>query len=83
MYTMDINKILTEIYYDPEEGLIAPYRLYQKVKKKHKITLKQVKEWLKKQEVAQVEKGSKKKEYMKITGPLHSFQADLLLQSAV
>jgi hypothetical protein len=74
---MDINKILTKIYYDPEEGLIAPYRLYQKVKK-HSITFRQVKDWVKQQEVAQVEKGPKKKEYYKITGPLNSFQADLL-----
>ena len=42
------------------------------------ITLKQVQAFLNDQEVAQVEKGPKKKEFMHITGPLYSYQADLL-----
>ena len=75
-----INQLLTEIYCNPLEGLMGVTNLYRKAKKKLKtITLKQVKNWYKRQGTTQIHYRKKKKiSYLPIfsykTG---TFQADL------
>ena len=57
-----IDKVLTEIYYNPLEGLVGVTNLYRKAKKKLKsITMKQVKEWYKRQSTTQIHYRTKKK----------------------
>jgi pyrroloquinoline quinone (PQQ) biosynthesis protein C len=48
-----IMEELSKLYYDPKVGLISAEKLYQKVKH-YGFSLKDVKEFLKKQELAQI-----------------------------
>ena len=63
-------------FYDPRTGLISAQRLYEKVKGKY--TLQQVKDWVAKQEVSQLQKDVRvPREGLKITGDMGDYQADL------
>ena len=60
------DKIKTA-YYNPETGLISATKLYQKVKKQG-VTMQQIKDFMRKQETAQLLKPvSKQKYYFPIT----------------
>tara|TARA_B110000003_G_C16372502_1_gene427116 strand:- start:38 stop:499 length:462 start_codon:yes stop_codon:yes gene_type:complete len=63
-----IEKVLTEIYYDPLEGLMGINSLYKKTKKVIKtIKLKDVQSWYKKQATTQVHyRQTKKINYLPI-----------------
>lgn len=59
----DTEKYVKELFYNPKFGLVSPAKLYKKVKENgYKITLKQIQEFVDKQEVAQVFKEDKKPE---------------------
>ena len=71
---------LKEIYYNPQTGLISANKLYQKVKQDG-VTLKQVKDYINKQETAQLLKPVvKPKMYFPITsfGPYQHLQCDIM-----
>lgn len=75
-----MDDILRKFYYDPELGLISANKLHQKVKE-HGITLKQTKDFIKKQETAQLYKPAvKQKIYFPITSyePHQHIQLDIL-----
>ena len=77
---MEVNKILQQAYYDPSTGLISAQKLYQKLKVQG-VTLKQVQDFLKKQEVVQLLKPAvKPKVYFPITSfePREHLQIDLM-----
>ena len=77
---MEVNKILQQAYYDPSTGLISAQKLYQKLKVQG-VTLKQVQDFLKKQEVVQLLKpAAKPKVYFPITSfePREHLQIDLM-----
>ena len=62
-----MDDILRKYYYDPELGLISANKLCQKVKE-HGITLKQVKEFVSKQQTAQLYKpATKERKFFPIT----------------
>ena len=59
----DTEKYIKELYYNPKFGLTSPEKLYKKIKENgYKITLKQVKEFINKQEIAQVFNDDKRPE---------------------
>ena len=71
---------LKEIYYNPTTGLISAAKLYHKVKNQG-ITLKQVKDFIKSQEIGQLYKPvTKEKVYFPISShkPYEHLQIDLL-----
>ena len=77
---MDANKIIQETYYNPLTGLISANKLYQKLKDQG-ITLKQIQEFLKKQETSQLYKPvTKKKIFFPIVAyePNENVQCDLM-----
>ena len=69
---------LTKIYYDPKTGYSGALELYRRAKKVNAtMTLKRVKEFLAKQETAQVFKGTnKKKTHLHIEARRGSYQID-------
>ena len=69
-------ELLRKKYYDPKSGFISASKLYEKVKSKG-VTLKQVEDWLNKQESVQTQKEVRKKEGFKIVGERGDWQADL------
>lgn len=73
------KKLLSKLYYDPEEGFISQNKLYKKAKLINpKITHKDVKEFFKNNEVVQIHTIKKKtKEKLPIIGVIGHFQADL------
>ena len=77
-----MNKLLKEIYYNPSSGFIGENKLYKRAKEKdNKITLKNVKEFLKQQATAQITKEVKRnKNYNTIISPsIHNnYQIDLM-----
>lgn len=81
-----MEKLLREIYYNPETGYVSAPILYKRAKEKNdKVTLAQVNEWLGKQRVAQLHKPAKK---VKSVGAIISrhlnqrWQADLIDMSS-
>ena len=51
----NVDTFISNIYYDPEKGLMGVDKLYKKLKAiNKKITLKQVKNWLKNQATYQI-----------------------------
>ena len=71
------NQILYDTYYNPRTGYINASQLYKKIKHTG-ITLKQVQEWLKKQESVQItHQKSQNSGGIPITGKPNSYQADL------
>ena len=77
---MEVNKFLQQAYYDPSTGLMGAQKLYQKLKVQG-VTLKQVQDFLKKQEVVQLLKPAvKSKVYFTITSfePHEHLQIDLM-----
>jgi hypothetical protein len=80
------NNLLTQLYYDPEEGFQSAINLRKqyninKPKDEKNITLKTVKDWLSKQEVNQRGKKTKKSQLQSYIapGPLFQFQVDLIV----
>lgn len=69
------TKILTDLYYDPKQGLTHAKKLHDKVK--DTMTLKTVREFINKQSLGQLYSQSNKKSFYPITAPPHSYQADL------
>ena len=58
----DVDTFISKIYYDPEKGLMGVDKLYKKLKAiNKKITLKQVKNWLKNQATYQIHYSKHKK----------------------
>ena len=58
----DVDTFISKIYYDPEKGLMGVDKLYKKLKKLNKkVTLKQVKNWLKNQATYQIHYSKHKK----------------------
>jgi len=54
---MNTEKILKELYYDPSSGMLSLQKLYHKTKELgYKITQKQIKDFLEKQETHQLHK---------------------------
>ena len=81
-----MEKLLREIYYNPETGYVSAPILYKRAKEKtDKVTLAQVNEWLGKQRIAQLHKPAKK---VKSVGAIISrhlnqrWQADLIDMSS-
>lgn len=71
---------IKEAYYDPTTGLISASKLYRKLKDQG-ISLKQIQDFLKKQEISQLYKPiTKEKKYFPITSykPYEHLQIDLL-----
>lgn len=82
---MDVNKLLHDTYYNPSTGLLSAQKLYQKLKKEG-ITLKQVKEFLQKQETSQLYKPvTKTKVFFPIVAyePNETIQCDLMDMSNI
>jgi hypothetical protein len=74
----DIKTKLKELYYNLQTGLSSAQQLYINVNKDGKIvTLKQVKEWLSKQQTQQVF-GKKKKLYNAIIEGINDYQMDIM-----
>ena len=74
------NAILTKIYYDPAKGFVSASQLYNKLtpSQQKKISLKEVKEFISKQETAQLHKPpTKKKVFYPIIGENGTYQIDL------
>ena len=75
-----MDKKLSEVFYNPETGLISANKRYQKVNK-NGFTLKQVQEFIKNQETTQLYKPiTKEKSYFPITSyePYEHIQIDLM-----
>ena len=80
MVSTDIKEILNKYYYDKQTGFISAPRLHKKLKEDgHKITLKQVSEFIKAQEVNEVfEKADDTDILFPITSKSnHDYQTDL------
>ena len=74
-----INKILQKVYYDPKTGYGGVQALYRQVRK-HKITLAQVKEWVKEQDTYTLHKPIRRKfkrHRTKVTDIDEQWQLDL------
>ena len=57
---LDHTEILNKYYYSTTTGFTSSDKLYKRLKKDgHKITLKTIKEFIKKQEVSQIHKQEK------------------------
>ena len=77
----DNQKILHDIYYNPKTGLKGYQNFIFEVRKKYPdIPSKEVKEFYKKQELSQIniKPTLKKDQFLKITGPILSFQMDVM-----
>lgn len=74
--------LMKQIYYDPFKGLSSAMALYNRVKAQ-KITLGEVKTWLKKQETNQIFQPTDKSKtiYAPIIGQNGDYQADLMFLS--
>jgi hypothetical protein len=73
--TEEQTQKLTELYYDPRRGLTDATKLYDKT---DGFTLKQIKQFIKDQQLGQMYSQSNRKSYYPITAPPHSYQADLI-----
>lgn len=74
----DKQQILRTAYYDPETGFGSSSQLYRQVKQ-HGITTKDVREFLSKQSINQINKKNKGKQPSFIpTHPMQQFQIDLI-----
>ena len=73
--TKEQIQTLTELYYDPREGLTHAAKLKLKTVG---IPLADIKAFIKKQNVGQLYYQSNKKEFYPITAPPNSYQADLI-----
>lgn len=77
-----MEKILHKIYYNPETGFLSADKLYRKAKEQNqKITLKQVKDWLNKQDIYTTNKPKPKNiKYDSIisTGAGNNIQTDIM-----
>ena len=75
---MDKLQILQEVYYNPKTGFGNANKIYQRVKGKG-ITLKEVREFIKNQDVSQIHKPVSRHEYYPIySGKSGAYQADLM-----
>jgi hypothetical protein len=78
-----MNKVLNEMYYNPETGFQSAPKLFLKLKKEHpQITLKEVSNFINNQETAQITKRTHKpKVFNTIQGyaPKRNFQIDILV----
>ena len=75
----DVDTFISTIYYDPEKGLMGVDKLYKKLKTiNKKVTLKQVKNWLKNQATYQIHYSKHKK--IKFL-PIDSDQAQDLIKT--
>lgn len=77
MNTDEIKKVLDKFYYDPKYGVVGPEKLYHRLKDLG-ITLKQIKNYLKAQEVHQVNERPDYNGSFVPMYPLHEFQIDLI-----
>ena len=68
--------ILKSVYYNPESGFVSAVKLWHKVKH-HKITLKETKDWINKQETQQIF-SKQPKQFNAIIGGDHDYQIDLM-----
>ena len=79
-----LSDLLSEIYFDPEEGLLSMDKLYKKAKSKNKsITLQYVKDWINKQSSNQIVQAKPKKIVFKTIeskGIKDNFQMDIIPQ---
>jgi hypothetical protein len=66
---------LTELYYDPSHGLTHANKLYKKV---DGVSLKDIKVFIKQQELGQLYHQRNQKKFYPITAPPDSYQADLI-----
>lgn len=72
---------LKKMFFNPRTGFISADKLYRKLKEKDTgLSLKQVRDWVRKQEVQQIHKQRGKVEYNRIIalGLGYSLQVDLL-----
>ena len=76
---MDNEKLLHETYYNPTTGLISANKLYQKLKDQG-ITLKQIKDFLEKQETSQLFKPVVKN---KVFFPIVAYEPNEMIQCDV
>jgi putative transposase len=83
MENFDINKYLTELFYNPKYGFGNLEKIYYKVKQDGKyITKKQIKEFLEKQKVNQIYKENKKPEKFSsiiANGIKDEYQMDIMI----
>jgi hypothetical protein len=73
---MSNEELLKKTYYDPESGYVGEKKLYEKLKDQG-VTQKEVKNFLKKQKINQVNKKHKSGSFIP-QYPLHEFQIDLI-----
>ena len=74
-----MEDIIKKYYYDPKTGFTSANVLYKKLRKDgHTVTLKQVSDFIKKQETAQIHKQAKRKTGRVIDADPYSFQMDLI-----
>ena len=77
------NKILSDVYYNPEKGFLSSSKLYKKIKEEfpdEKITMEKVSEFINNQKANQIHKSYKKKNFISIVAffPGDIYQMDLL-----
>lgn len=77
MDDIEAFKKIADVYYNPESGFIGEEKLYQKLKT-FGITRKQIKSFLKKQELYQINKRPDTQGSFIPAYPLHEFQIDLI-----
>lgn len=70
------DEYLKSVYYDPAQGLQSATKIYERVKRKG-YSLKDVKDFIRKQELAQVSFQPKKPVYIGIIGKPNCYQQDL------
>ena len=75
---MDINKTLSDIYYNPKTGFKTGERLLKEARKTlPNISQKQIRAWLNSQEERQINKYNNRPIYFKITAPPDYYQMDI------
>jgi len=76
---MNADEIISEAYYDPSKGLRNAQKLYEELKAQ-RITMKQIKDFLKRQEVAQIHYKPQKPVFFPIVSKYknHIWQIDLM-----
>jgi len=74
-----MEEIIRRYYYDPKTGFISSNALHKKLRKDgHNISLKKVRDFIKKQETAQIHTTPKRTKGRYIDAQPYSFQMDLL-----
>ena len=71
-----MENLIRKTFYDPKHGFVSAGKIWEKLKDKG-VTLKQVKEWMNKQESVQVQKEPRKTVGFNIVGSAGDWQSDL------